>query len=128
MPALPQPRGPMSDRLLDALRREPHELDPTPVESGAPLVDEDLQLSLYVAYELAYRSFDEVDPRWEWNPSLIALRSALEARFESALHETIGEPEATAVDPARMDIALRQIAESDDGPSLSQYVERSATR
>ena len=71
MPTLPRPRGPIGEHLVDALAGEPRDLDPIPVESQAPLVDEDLQLSLYVCYELAYRSFDEVDPRWEWNPSLL---------------------------------------------------------
>ena len=112
---------------MRALATEPRELDPQPVDSESPLADEDLQLALYVCYELAYRSFDGVDPRWEWNPSLIALRGELETRFESALQESIGRPEGRPVDPAEMDVALREIADADDGPSLSQYVERDAT-
>jgi Iron-containing redox enzyme len=126
VPRLPQPRGQIGDTLLDGLRGEPYELAPVPIESESPLVDEDLQLSLYVCYELAYRSFDGVDPRWEWNPSLIALRARLESRLESAIEDAIGEPGGRAVDPGRMDVLLREIAESDDGPSLSQYVERHA--
>jgi hypothetical protein len=97
------------------------------VDSPDPLVDEDLQLSLYVCYELAYRSFQGVEPRWEWNPSLIALRAELETLFESALREAIGGPASRPVDPATMDVELREIAESDAGPSLSQYVERAAS-
>jgi hypothetical protein len=126
MPRLPQPRGPIGELLLDALTGPPSELGIVPVESDAPLIDEDLQLSLYVCYELSYRSFDEVDPRWEWSPSLIGLRADLESSFESALHEAIGAPPRDVVEPAGMDIALREIAASDDGPSLSQYVERDA--
>jgi Iron-containing redox enzyme len=126
MPKLPRPRGPIGERLLDALRGVPGELGSVSVEADAPLVDEDLQLSLYVCYELAYRSFDEVDPRWEWNPSLIRLRGELEAVFESALHDAVGAPPPDVVEPSGMDVALREIAESDDGPSLSQYVERDA--
>ena len=126
MPQLPQPRGPVGEHLLDALRRAPHELDPVSIESEAPLIDEDLQLSLYVCYELAYRSFDEVDPRWEWNPALIALRGRLESRFESALRKAVGEPDGGPVDPGQMDIGLREIAESDGEPSLSQYPPKAA--
>jgi hypothetical protein len=126
MPKLPRPRGPIGERLLDALRGKPRELGAPPVASDAPLLDEDLQLSLYVCYELSYRSFEEVEPRWEWNPSLIGLRSELEASFESALAEAIGAPRSEVVEPAEMDIALREIAESDDAPSLSQHVERDA--
>src|SRR5215208_5671521 len=126
MAQLPQPRGEVSEIILDGLPGEPRELDPARVDSAEPLVDEDLQLALYVCYELAYRGFDGVDPGWEWNPSLIGLRAQLESRFEAGLHEAIGPPESRIVDPERMDIALREIAESDDGPSLSQYVEREA--
>jgi Iron-containing redox enzyme len=124
---LPQPRGPISEHLLRALAADPQELDPIAVESESPLVDEDLQVSLYACYELSYRSFERVDPRWEWNPALIGLRVALEACFESALHEAIGPPDSRPVEPTEMDVALRAIAESDDGPSLSRYVEREAT-
>ena len=127
MPHLPQPRGPIGDRLFEALRRDPGDLAAIAFESEAPLADEDLQLSLYVCFELAYRGFDEVDPRWEWAPSLIALRGELEAQFESALCDAIGPPRDGPPDPGEMDVALRSIAESDDGPSLSQYVERDAT-
>ena len=28
----------------------------------------DLQLALYMCYELHYRGFSGVDPTWEWNP------------------------------------------------------------
>src|SRR4051812_4083423 len=127
MPKLPQPRGPVSELLATALARAPHELESVAVDSADPLIDEDLQLSLYVCYELAYRSFEGVAPRWEWNPSLIALRAELETLFEAALREAIGAPASCPVDPATMDVELREIAESDAGPSLSQYVEREAT-
>jgi hypothetical protein len=125
MPRLPQPRGPISERLLDALGSEPHDLGPVRVRSASPLDDEDLHLALYVSYELAYRGFDDVDARWEWNHSLIALRAELEASFESALRQAVDEPDPVA-DPGEMDVALREIAEADDGPSLSQFVERHA--
>jgi heme oxygenase-like protein len=127
MSKLPTPRGPIGEVVIGALASEPRELGPVHVESESPLSDEDLQLSLYVCYELAYRSFDGVDPRWEWSPSLIALRGELETRFEGAVQDAIGPPGSRVVDPGAMDVALRDIAESDDGPSLSQYVGRDAT-
>ena len=40
--------------------------------------DEDLQLALYLCYELHYRGLPGVDDRWEWEPSLLALRAELE--------------------------------------------------
>jgi hypothetical protein len=122
---LPAPRGHTTEGLLRALREAPHELPPIPPPDGAG--DEDLQLALYLCYELHYRGLPGVDERWEWSPSLLALRQALEARFEVALREAVG-PVGPAPEPEEMDVALRAIEAADDGPSLSRYVERDATR
>ncbi len=126
MPFLPRPRGSISERLVGALHREPHAIEPIPVDVADGLSDDDLHLSLYVCYELFYRSFDEVDPGWEWEPSLLAVRRQLEAAFEEELRSQLGEVALNGHGPARMDEALREIADSDDGPSLSRYVEREA--
>ena len=78
MPALPPARGATSAFLIDALRRAPHALEPfarPPVE-GDPLADDDLQLALYLCYELHYHGLDGVDERWEWEPSLLAAGGA----------------------------------------------------
>jgi hypothetical protein len=124
---LPSPRGRTTAALLAAVREPPHHLPPMPLHGAAdPLADEDLQLALYLCYELHYRGLPGVDERWEWSPSLLALRAALEERFEAALRAAVGE-----VGPAPaaegMDVALRAIEDADDGPSLSSYVEREAT-
>jgi len=98
---------------------------PPPPGCTDPLADEDLQLSLYCCYELHYRGLPGVDERWEWDPWLLELRAGLEREFEQALEDELGPPSETA--PAgEMDLALRAIAEDDDGPSLSTYVERQA--
>jgi hypothetical protein len=84
------------------------------------LSDEDFQLSLYLCYELHYRGLPGVDERWEWDPSLLAARGALEAAFEAALEDAVAHREETvAVD--ELDLALREISEG-DGPSLSSYM------
>jgi hypothetical protein len=62
----------------------------------------------------------------EWEPSLLALRAELESVFESALHHRIGAPTRDTVAPTHMDLALREIADADETPSLSRYVERDA--
>jgi hypothetical protein len=122
VPALPQARGGASAALLSALMRPPHAMDPPP----PPVDDEDLHLALYCCYELHYRGFDDVDAAWEWEPTLLAARRALEDRFERALLAELGPPSG-APPAAEMDVALREIADADDGPSLSSYVERHAT-
>ena len=128
MPVVPEPRGPVSEMLLGELRREAHPLPSAPVsEPSDPLTDEDLQLALYVAYELHYRGFDGVDDRWEWEPSALALRGTLERTMEAALRLAVGELPAR-VDPSETDRVLRAVSEADRGPSLSVYLAREGTR
>jgi heme oxygenase-like protein len=123
---LPSPRGPVSELLLTRLQDEPGAMpsaEPQPSED--PLADEDLQLALYLCYELHYRGLPGVDDGWEWEPSLLALRRDLERTFERALRADV--PVARdPVAPPDIDVALRAIAEQ-DGPSLSSYVKVSAS-
>ncbi len=53
-------------------------------ESGDIVLDEDVQLSLYLMYELHY-GLPGVDERWEWAPDLLAARAVLEEAFEADL-------------------------------------------
>jgi hypothetical protein len=123
---LPAPRGATTEALLAALRKPPHHLPPIALPDGPdPLADEDLQLALYCCYELHYRGLPGVDERWEWSPSLLALRGALEERFESALRAEVG-PVGPPPAPEEMDVALRAIEQADDAPSLSRHLERAA--
>jgi hypothetical protein len=124
---LPEPRGEVSKVVLDALVRDPHTLAPTDTPIPAdPLADEDLQLALYLCYELHYRGLPGVSDDWEWEPSLLALRRQLEARFEAGLIDAIGAPEGE-VAAEDMDVALREVEAADEAPSLSRYLEREGT-
>src|SRR5918998_5981187 len=127
MRAMPGPRGPITELLFERWRREPPTSGaPEPIgEAVEPLYDEDLQLALYCCYELHYGGLPGVDERWEWNPWLLHLRARLEAALESALVAGVGVPSDSAA-PEEVDVALRAIAEADDGPSLSRYLERHA--
>jgi heme oxygenase-like protein len=128
MPPVPTPRGELSEAVLAALGEPVHALAAPPLPSpGDALDDEDLQLALYVMYELHYRGLDGVDEGWEWEPSLLGLRRSLEEAFTASLFALGGAPEREDVAPEEMDVALRAIAESDDGPSLSRYLERRGT-
>ncbi|WP_030739769.1 iron-containing redox enzyme family protein [Streptomyces sp. NRRL S-31] len=83
-PQLPPPRGPLSAAVSASLR----DAGPLPPVSGAETADpygDDLQLALYLCYELHYRGFAGVPPEREWDPELLRVRAALEHRFLTAL-------------------------------------------
>jgi Iron-containing redox enzyme len=88
-----------------------------------PLADDDLQLALYLCYEQHYRSFPGVDTTWEWSPTLLAARAALESAFFGALDDAVGDE---PVDPGEVGDLLFRLEEGDEGVSLSRYVERHA--
>ncbi|MEU4547601.1 iron-containing redox enzyme family protein [Nonomuraea dietziae] len=118
---LPAARGPITAALFGRLTGPP---------GGEPLAvhevdDEDLHLALFVCYELHYQGFDEVDGRWEWEPSLLRTRAELERRFESALRELVPRP--PAVPPQEVRRALAELVAADDGPPLSTFLQREAS-
>ncbi len=123
MPPLPASRGPLSEGLLEELRERPHALSLAVSPSADPLADEDAQLALYLCYELHYRGLDGVDERWEWEPSLLALRARLENEFERAVREAAPVSRGCPP-PSESDTALRAIADADTGPSLSLFLAR----
>jgi hypothetical protein len=122
-PALPLARGPVSELLLERLAQAPRELPRAPaIVDVDALGDDDLQLALYILYELHYRSFAGVDPEWEWEPSLIAFRAELERAFEGALRSAV-----PAESPGDVPAQLQAILDAAGGPSLSRYLETHAS-
>ncbi|NJP48751.1 iron-containing redox enzyme family protein [Streptomyces sp. SBST2-5] len=83
-PQLPEARGPLSAAVLGHLRGT-GPLPPPGGIAGSPVYGDDLQLALYVCYELHYRGFAGVPPELEWDPELLRTRAALEDRFLAAL-------------------------------------------
>jgi hypothetical protein len=137
---LPDPRGPVSAGLITVLEQSPHSLDPAIAETfdhldGNPVswfADDDLQLSLFILYELSYRGWDGVDDRWEFHPDLMRVRGAAEQKLETALR-ALAEPHAdTDAVPEELSAAwiarrLVEMTEEDTGPSLSKYLRGRAT-
>ena len=132
---LPEPVGPLTEALFAALARASDAGAPdddslaaaaATVCSADPLADLDLQLALYVAYELHYAGFDGVDEHWEWSPSLLTFRAALERPFEVAVAAIV--PDAEPSEVANVPEALQQIVAEDEGPPLSRYLETKGTR
>lgn len=125
---LPHPRGPLSERVITALRQLPeaHVALPPAPPSADPLADPDLHLALAVCYELHYRGFDDVDDGWEWHAGLLAWRAGLEQVFESALRSAVA-PRLRAISPElSVDLALREVIDTDDGFGMSTYLMRHA--
>jgi hypothetical protein len=126
--ALPPARGAWSGELFSALReRSPDsELALEDLEPPAdPIADDDLQLALYVAYELHYAGILGVDDAWEWSPALLRFRAAAEQCFERALEALVEEPGAEEV--RDVGSGLQQLVAEDDGPPLSRYLESRGT-
>lgn len=79
----------------------------------------DVQLALYLCYELHYRGFAGVDAGWEWNPGLLYLRGRLEDVFLDDIRRAVGdlEPDVSAL--AELD---KLCIEPVDGSGLSYYL------
>ena len=132
---LPLERGPVSAAVVAALaegsaadeRALVALVDRLPDDHDTVL-DDDLQLALWVLYELHYRGFDEVDDAREWDPDLLRLRAALESRFELDLRRRTRADVAAALDAAP-DVfeQVETLVERVDGPSLARFVQREAT-
>ncbi|MFI6147504.1 iron-containing redox enzyme family protein [Streptomyces sp. NPDC051109] len=118
-PRLAAGRGELSSALAQALRSgRPPAYDPGAILRADPW-GEDLQLALYLLYELHYRGFDGVDEEREWDPDLLRLRRALEDRFLHALRtELSGAPRS--VEDAFAPLLVEPV---DLSGSLNHYLE-----
>ena len=136
-PALPRTRGAISDLVIGLVSDPPKPNSGAALDSAAwsagelarsvsdPLADDDFQLGLYTLYGLHYRSFAGVDPEWEWDPGILAVRQALEQVFSETLQSRVESPDA--VDPGRVGEGLFELEAADQGPSLSRFLEREST-
>ncbi|MEU6988510.1 iron-containing redox enzyme family protein [Streptomyces sp. NPDC046324] len=119
-PLLAEPRGELSATVTTALRSNGvPEYRPGAVLTADPW-GEDLQLALYLLYELHYRGFDGVDDAREWDPELLRLRQALEARFLHALGAELSDAPRSVAE-AFAPLLVEQV---DPAGSLSHHLER----
>ncbi|MGY4743025.1 iron-containing redox enzyme family protein [Streptomyces sp. ATMOS53] len=94
-PPLPEPRGPLSAAVTALLRGPAPGSPPSPAQSplsspaDSPVYGDDLQLALYVLYELHYQGFQDVPDSLEWDSALLACRAAIEERFLAALRRDV---------------------------------------
>ncbi|MDT0269452.1 iron-containing redox enzyme family protein [Streptomyces sp. DSM 44915] len=117
-PELPRARGELSAGVLGWLRDAAGELPGDEAVARAEPLGEDLQLALYVLYELHYRGFAGVPDDREWDPAGLGLRVAAEERFLATLRARTGGGD-------RVDLALAALLTEpagDDPASLSHFL------
>ncbi|MCG7527496.1 iron-containing redox enzyme family protein [Streptomyces sp. OfavH-34-F] len=120
-PALPRARGALSAGVIGHLRGDGPLPEPALADAADPYGD-DLQLALYLCYELHYRGFASVDPALEWDPALLTVRAALERSFESALRRDV--PAGTGLDDTLDGLLVEPV----DGTGVSHFLQEHATR
>lgn len=115
---LPKPRGPLSAALVAALRGADTGRPRLPADAGG--YDDDLQLALYLLYELHYLGFDGVPDDLEWEPGLLALRAELENRFLESLRADVPVEASDTVMEALDGLQLEPVGEVEG--SLSHFL------
>jgi len=129
------PRGPLSQSLL-ALLEGDATASPAEVRERASaaasvpdaIMDDDLQLSLFALYALAYGSLDQLGAEWEWDTELLSARAALERAFEAALRDRVELPTAPLPQRDAVAATLFELTAPTPGPSLARYLARRADR
>ncbi|MFH9548091.1 iron-containing redox enzyme family protein [Streptomyces sp. NPDC051445] len=114
-PRLPDTRGPVSAAVRGYLCGTGRLPADETVASASPYGD-DLQLALYLCYELHYRGFAGVAPDREWDPGLLRVRAALEHRFLTALREDT--PAHDSVEDALAELLVEPV----EGTGVSHFL------
>ena len=130
----PRPRGRLSEHLLQVLSGPPGPVSGLAASTRRAIAagtdvsgNEDVQLALTILYELHYRGLRGVDDRWEWSPDLIGARALIEDAFEQELRAAVRGRAKPPPRPQDVPEALFALVDADDGPSLSEYLARTAT-
>jgi hypothetical protein len=136
---LPMARGIASGALLHALPQRPGDVGAAELlelqrsiaraltESDDLLRDEDMQLTLYVLYELHYTGFEAADPDWEWSPALLVARSLIEEAVERAIRAVVPVPPLPEPTVDAVAAALFELTAPTPGPGLARTMARTAT-
>jgi len=131
---MPEPRGPLSAAVLAALTSGTPDaaLRDTAADAVARsqdvLTDDDLQLALFVLYELHYGGIAGVDDSLEWDVDLLGTRAVVEAALEAAVRAVVPVPERPEPTAEAVSAALFALTAADSGPSVSRWVARKADR
>ncbi|WP_432155239.1 iron-containing redox enzyme family protein [Streptomyces sp. bgisy153] len=119
-PVLPPARGPVSAAVERYLTGDGPPPSPA-AAAAAPPYDDDLQLALYLCYELHYRGFAGVSGDREWDCALLRVRAALEDRFLTALRADV--PARASVDDALAELLVEPV----EGDGVSHFLRDEGT-
>ncbi|MBB4136541.1 iron-containing redox enzyme family protein [Gordonia humi] len=108
--AMPDPRGPISERVIDAVRMS-DDTAPTRIDLPERLDPwgEDVQLALTVCHELHYRGWADAGRDCEWDPALIGARTRLEESFLDAVRDEIDPRSGSATAADELDGLARTV-------------------
>lgn len=123
---VPNPRGPISTQVSELIKGSV--LSESPIAPGPDrdvVEDEDVQIALFMIYELHYHGFDDAMPEAEWDPAIFSIRTRLERVFLLNVKDRV--PTSALPSPAGLAEHLFAMVD-EDGPSLSRYLARNATR
>lgn len=84
-----------------------------PSPEGCSAYGDDLQLALYILYELHYQGFQDVPDSLEWDSGLLACRGAIENRFLGALRGDVPVDDTETAEQALEELQLEPVV--DDG-------------
>ncbi|HEX5535467.1 MAG TPA: iron-containing redox enzyme family protein [Actinomycetales bacterium] len=127
---LVRPAQDCPEDALDRLTRTARAAVASPAHHGLTVLeDDDIQLGLYLLYELHYGGLEGVDDRWEWHPGLLRTRAVLEAAFEDGLRAAFATagplPEPHDL-PAEL-FAFTSDTDRPPGGPVANFVAREAT-
>ncbi|WP_110240048.1 iron-containing redox enzyme family protein [Nocardioides gilvus] len=126
---LPKSRGPLSAWVRNAVTH-PDPVDPLPPITTAPgssLDDDDLQLALWMLYELHYRGFDGARDDSEWDHHLLRARREMEVVLERDLRQICREQVPTA-EPERIVEQIEALIAQSPDSGLAEFIEEHADR
>lgn len=128
---IPASRGRTSEALLRLLDRPPGSPGVGDLSwhgsAAQAVTDDDLQLALWLSYELHYRGLAGVDDDWEGQPTLVALQRTWESQLVAGLEQQVqARYGKAAAAPDDVPTALEKLASTERGPSLDGWLMRSA--
>ncbi|NEA53027.1 iron-containing redox enzyme family protein [Streptomyces sp. SID13666] len=120
-PVLPVGRGELSHAVIAALAGG------RPLAAGTETVradpyGDDLQLALYVLYELHYQGFAGVDDEREWDPELLEFRRVLEQRFLESLRCQVRS--ASSAEEALAALLVEPVVADHEDAGVSHHLQR----